>query len=985
MMKQRRGCRMTFIIDQNYYGFTLIDERELSELGAIGRVFEHDKSGARLFYVQNKEDDNKVFSITFRTPPHDSTGLPHILEHSVLCGSEKFPLKDPFIELAKGSLNTFLNAMTYPDKTMYPIASRNDKDFQNLVDVYMDAVLHPNIYHQPEILMQEGWHYALDNLEDEIIYKGVVYNEMKGAFSSPEQILFRKIQQSLFPGTPYGVESGGDPDDIPNLTYEDFINFHKRYYHPSNSYIYLYGDMDIDFYLKWLDQEYLQSFDRISLDSNIPLQSAFEEQVQIEVPYPIATNEKEENKTYISYNAVVGTSLDPKLNFSFDVLEHVLLGAEGAPLKKALLEAGIGKDVFGSYDNSILQPVFTIVSKDADMDQIDDFHKVINDTLQALVEKGIDKKLILSTINTLEFRLREADFGHRPKGLTYNILSLNSWLYDGDPMMHLEYEQILEDLKLATQTSYFEDLIQRYLLGNPHSSTVIVKPEKGLSAKREEEIKKELREYKASLSTEELQRLIEQTQKLKEFQSEPTPQEDLEKIPLLSLKDINPKAEQIPQEEKEISGIKILHHPLFTNHITYLNFLFPLYGIREEEIPYVGLLARILGKVSTEMYPYEELAKEINLSTGGIHVQTSLYGKSGDSKAYTPTVSMRGKALTEHVPTLLSLMGEIIKGTKYEGNSRLKDLIAETKSRLEMGMMSQGHTVAANRAESYFSPMAYYQELTQGISYYQFIANLDQEFESKKDEIVRNLQAVAQKIFCPSNMIVAVTGETKEYEAFATHFDQFLQGLPDKSEQVLQPEFALQAKNEGILTSGKIQYVAKAGNFIDSGYQYTGTLQVLRTIASLDYLWKAVRVSGGAYGCMAGFSRTGSLYFASYRDPNLVETLKVYDQMDNYIRNFTADEREMTKYIIGTMSRVDFPLSPSNKGEQALAYYMSGMTPEMIQKEREQILNTTEKDIRNLADLLKDTMEQNYICVVGNENKLQQEKEIFNELVDLFQ
>lgn len=976
---------MALTVGQTYSGFHLLTQKEIPELHSVGRVFEHIKSGARLFHLQNNDDDNKVFSISFRTPPHDSTGLPHILEHSVLCGSRKFPLKDPFIELAKGSLNTFLNAMTYPDKTMYPVASRNEKDFRNLMDVYMDAVLYPNIDQQPEIFMQEGWHYELDQMEDDLIYKGVVYNEMQGAFSSPEQILFRRIQQSLFPDTPYSTESGGDPDEIPKLTYKEFVNFHKRYYHPSNSYIYLYGDMDVLSYLEWLDKEYLQAFDRINIDSSIGIQPAFSQPIQVEVSYPIAANEQEVNKTYFSYNAVIGTSLDAKLCFAFTILENLLLEVEGAPLKKALLEAGIGKDVFGSYDNSILQPIFSVVAKNADLSQLDNFHHVIQSTLGSLVENGIDKKLILATINTLEFRLREADYGRHPKGLDYNIMSMNSWLYDGDPMMHLQYDWILKELKDKVETDYFEQLIQQYLLDNSHASTVIVKPEKGLAAKKEEEIKEELREYKATLSPEELEGLINQTRRLREFQGEATPKEDLEKIPLLSLKDINPKADHLPQEEEEIQGVKVLHHPLFTNQITYLNFLFDLVGFKEEELPYIGLLTRVLGKLDTQSYSYEELDKEINLYTGGIQVTLSIYGENGNPKSCLPKLSIRGKSLTEQVPKLLELMGEIIKHSRYMDASRLKDLIGETKSRLEMGIMSQGHVVAANRAESYFSPMAYYQEQTQGISFYQFIAHIDQHFEEKQEEVMGKLQEITDKIFHSTNLLVSLTGEEEEYKAFEAHFSSFLKDL---SKEVIEKQpisFSLKNKNEGILTSGKIQYVAKAANFIELGHSYTGVLQVLQTIASLDYLWKEVRVSGGAYGCMAGFSRSGTMYLTSYRDPNLKETLQVYNKMHEYIRNFKTDEREMRKYIIGTMSRIDFPLSPMMKGEKALAYYISGITPEDVQREREEILGTTVEKIQEMEDLIKDSMGQEYICVVGNENKLKGNKEIFKELVELFQ
>ncbi|AOY76399.1 insulinase family protein [Clostridium formicaceticum] len=974
---------MMFSIGQSYNGFKLTQEKEIKEMKAIGRVFKHEKSGAQLLYIQN-DDDNKVFSITFRTPPTDSTGLPHILEHAVLCGSKNFPAKDPFVELAKGSLNTFLNAMTFSDKTMYPIASRNDKDFLNLMHVYLDAVFYPNIYNKPEILMQEGWHYELENIEDEVTYKGVVYNEMKGAFSSPEQVLFRKMQESLFPDTTYRYDSGGDPEVIPNLTQEDFLNFHSKLYHPSNSYIYLYGDGDIMEHLKFINESYLKDFDKIQIDSKINLQTPYEEPKTSIVEYSISANEKEENKTFLSLNFVVGKSTNPELHLAFDILTYLLLETPAAPLKKALLEANLGKDVFGSYDHSIFQPVLSVVVKNANEEDQDKFEQLVFDTLKQLVEKGIDKKLIEAAINIYEFKLREGDYGRYPKGLIYCMKSMESWLYDADPMLHLGYEDVLKKIKTALTTDYFERLIEAHILNNSHRSLLMVKPKKGLAQEKEEEVKQKLAAYKARLTKDEMHQLVENTLILKKYQEAPNDVKDLEKIPLLSLKDIEPKVDKLPLVEKAEQGIPILLHPMFTNEIAYVNLLFDTTTVPQQLIPYASLLSFILGKVSTEKYNYEDLSNEINIYTGGIDFNIEAYSLKNDDGEYFPKLMVRSSALVKQLPKLFEILGELIENTKFSEVKRLKEIISEVKSRLEMNILQDGHIVAARRVTSYFSPIGKYKELCTGIDFYQFIAELEGAFDNKAQEIESNLAKVAKIIFNKENLLVSLTIEEKDYKSFQEPFASLVKHIGEEKLEKQQYQFDYSAKNEGLLTSSKVQYVAKAYNFQKLGHGYTGHLQVLKTIISLNYLWNKVRVLGGAYGAMAGFSRNGNLYFTSYRDPNLDKTLKIYDEAYKYLDEFSADEREMTKYVIGTISKMDAPLTPSMKGQEATAYYISQITEDDLQRERDEVLRIKSEDIKKLSKLIKEVMEQNYFCVLGNEGKIKERKEVFGNLIDVF-
>ncbi len=971
-------------LEETYHGFRFTGEKEIKEVNVTGRIFLHEKSGARLLYLQN-DDDNKVFSISFRTPPKDSTGIPHILEHSALCGSRKFPSKEPFIELAKGSLNTFLNAMTFPDKTMYPVASRNPEDFSNLMDVYLDAVFHPNIYQYPEIFMQEGWHYELESRDNPIAYKGVVYNEMKGLFSTPESVLFRKIPESLFPDTAYGHESGGDPEVIPNLTYEQFISFHRRYYHPSNSYIVFYGDGDLLEHLRVLHEGYLQDFEKISVDSEIALQPPYKEPREMETSYTVLPNEESKDKTFLSLNFAIDRATNPEMTLAFTILEYLLLETPAAPLKKALQDAGIGKDIFGAFEKDILQPIFSVVVKNSNPDQREPFRSIVFETLSGLVKNGIDKKQIEAAINIHEFRLRESDFRGLPKGIVYCIAVMGSWLYEGDPFIHLQYEPTLVKVKKALTERYFENLIQKYLIDNNHQSLVAVVPEKGLTERKVTEVAEELDSYKKGLSDEQIDDLVKQTAELKRRQTTPDSPEDLKKIPLLSLRDIDPESERLPLEEADQEKVRVLHHPLFTSGIAYANLFFDTSSVSQEDIPYISLLTSVLTKVSTRRYSYAELSNQILINTGGIHFATETFWHKDDDSLYYPKLLVKSKALVHRLPELGDLVGEILRSSRFDETKRLREIVQETRSRFEMGIYEMGHFVAAGRLLSYFSPRARYAEMLGGISYFQFLTEIEKNFEAMSDEIMSRLQRVATLVFNRENLLVSVTVEGAHRSAFTKNFPRILNALDDSPKG--KEEYSLEntRKNEGLLTPGKVQYVAKGYNFKNLGFQYRGSLQVLRTIASLDYLWNRIRVQGGAYGSFARFSRDGNMYFCSYRDPNLTETLDVYDGAADYFRSFDTDEREIRKYVIGTVSRLDHPLTPSMKGEVAAERYIRGIEHEDVQKVRDEILSTGNRDIRECADLIGESMHQNRLCVLGNEGKIRESSDLFNDLVQVFE
>ncbi len=963
--------------------YELVMEEELGDVRSKGYLLRHKKSGARVMLMEN-DDENKVFYIGFRTPPKDSTGSAHILEHSVLCGSKHFPLKDPFVELVKGSLNTFLNAMTYSDKTVYPVASCNQQDFQNLMHVYLDAVFFPNIYQHEEIFRQEGWNYQLKEPGDSITYNGVVYNEMKGVFSSADEVLEREIMDSLFPDTPYGFESGGAPAAIPNLTYQQFLDFHRKYYHPSNSYIYLYGDMDMAEKLDFIDREYLSGFDKTRVDSQIPLQEPFEKAQKIQRFYPILDHEEEEDHTYLSYNMVVGSSLDIPLCMSFMVLEYALLDSQGAPLKQALLDAGIGKDIYGGFDDGICQPYFSIVAKNANERDEKRFVQIIRETLSSLVKDGLDKKSLEAGINYYEFRFREADFSSLPKGLVYGLEVFGSWLYDDDqPFIQLKQLDIYADLKEKVHTDYFERLIQEYMLDNTHVTHLTLKPKKGLAASNDQKTAEKLRKMKESMSPQEIQEMVDRTQALEAYQEQEEDPENLTCIPMLTRQDIKRNPARLYNKEYFMGDTLFLHHDVDTNGIAYITVFFELKGIPEELIPYVGILKAVLGYVDTRRFTYGELFNEINVNTGGIHCGLEVFSRQEEEDGYLAMFGIRSKALYQKISFVFEMMEEILTTSRLDDTKRLYEIIARLKSRLQTGLISSGHITAVQRAVSYFSPMGWLQEQTAGIAFYQMVEELEQEFESRKEELVEKLGLLMQYIFRPENLRISFTGVEKERGNVMDLTEKLKKALYTKEISGKEERGKNPWRNEAFQTAGQVQYVAQAGNFKKAGCRYTGALSILKVILSYDYLWSQVRVKGGAYGCMSGFRRNGEGFFVSYRDPNLGKTLEVFRGIPEYLKNFQADEREMTKYIIGAISGKDVPMTPQMKGNISTSAYFTGVTEEMRQKERDEILDASVEDIRSLANIVDAILKQDWVCAVGSEEAIEKEKEFFEGIKHL--
>jgi presequence protease len=974
---------MNLRIGDILHGFLLKDVRDLREIDSTGYWFEHVKTGAKLAYLAN-QDDNKNFVISFRTPPDDDTGLPHILEHSVLCGSRKYPLKEPMFELVKGSLYTFLNAFTASDRTMYPVASRNERDFVNLMDVYLDAVFYPNIHRDPLILRQEGWHYHLERREDEIRYNGVVYNEMKGAFSSPDQTLFRYVESSLFPDNCYGCESGGKPEAIPQLTQEQFRDFHRKYYHPSNSYIVFYGDGDIAAHLQFVDENYLRHFDRIEIDSAIRPQAPFAAPIRIEQAYPLSSEESEEGKTFFAQSYVLDKATDAESYLAFEILEYILLGTPSAPLKKALLNAGIAKDVFGVFSNSNLQTYLSIVAKYAGEDQGDHYAQIIRETLSRLVEDGLDPKLVEAAINKREFLLRESEVRSYPKGLLLTFKILDSWLYDSDPFVHVQYGATLQAIKEKASKRYFENLIRDHLLDNPHASMVALVPRKGLNEEAAAKLRAELREYQNSLTEAQLEEILAETAALKKKQTTPDTPEALASIPRLNLSDVNPLAEELPLVVDQLDGTTLLKHPVFTNRIAYLTLYFDSQTVPQDKLGYLALLSEVLAQVSTQRRDYSDLINEINLHTGGISFEVDALESPEDDSQYQPVFTVRGKALVSKFTQLTDLMSEILLETRFDEDFRLREILRQIKSEISAMLMSSGHSVAIRRLHSYHSPLYRYLERVSNVDMIRFLMDLERNTEERLPEIRENLLDVYRLVIRRPELRVSLACEDDDLTGLRPQLSGFL----GKLEAVPVPRqdyvFDTVAGNEGFITPANIQYVVKGYNFRKLGYGFDGSISVLSNVIQLGFLLPNVRIQGGAYGAFCSFARNGISYFGSYRDPNLRETAAAFDRIPEFVDSLNLNERELVNYILGVISQQDMPLTPSQKSERAARNHLRGMTREMIQSQRDQIRGTKLDALRAFSPAIRKMMDKNLICVLGNEEKIRSCADMFDSLVNLF-
>ena len=955
-------------------GFDLIRDEQIAEMKTRARLYRHRKTGAEVLSLEN-DDENKVFGITFRTPPHNSTGVAHIMEHSVLCGSRKYPVKEPFVELVKGSLNTFLNAFTYPDKTCFPVASQNLQDFYNLIDVYLDAVFFPSL--SPSTLMQEGWHYELDDPHQPVTYKGVVFNEMKGAYSEPESVLGEQIQHALFTDNTYQYDSGGDPAVIPELTYEEFKAFHDTYYHPSNARIYFYGDDDPAKRLALLN-EYLNQFEQLPVDSQIALQRPFTEPRKVVAPYDIAEGQKDP-KSYVTVNWLLPETGDPELLFGLEILEHVLIGTPAAQLRKALIDSGLGEDLTGrGLETESRQLFFSVGLKGVEEANIEKVENLIQDTCAGLARQGLDPDNIAAAINTLEFQLRENNTGSFPRGLSIMLRAMQFWLYGKDPLAPLEFEKPLNKIKarLADGEHYLEHLLETYLIQNPSRATVILSPDPDLAEKRASAEVARLEEARSKMDEQQVQKVVEETQRLKLQQETPDSPEALATIPMLRREDLDKKIRHLPIEVIQDGPGAILFHDIFTNGILYLDLGFNLRVLPQEWIPYVPLFGRALTETGTKDQTFVQLLQRIGRDTGGIRATTMTSAvRNPQGTARDDAVAwmlVRAKAMVGQTGNLLDILKDILSGANLEDRERFRQMALEERARLESRLVGAGHGVVNSRLRARYNQADWAAEQMGGVSYLFFLRDLLQKIDTDWPAVVQTLQSIRDTMIAAPNSFCNVTVDAANWQALHPQISQFIASLPAHVPSRATWQVPSLPASEGLTIPSQVNFVGKSANLFKHGYQLSGTSFVINNHLNGSWIWNKIRLQGGAYGGFAVFdSQSGTFGFLSYRDPNLVQSLDVYDQTGQYLKGLELDESELTKAIIGTIGELDAYLLPDAKGLTSLRWYLLGTTDEERQKLRDEVLNTTVEDFHHFGEVLDAVKDDSAIVVLGVEDAIQ--------------
>ena len=960
-------------------GYKLIEKKFVKEVNSDCYYYEHLKTGARIFKISN-DDANKTFCISFKTVPYSDNGIAHIMEHSVLNGSKKYPVKSPFDVLSKGSLNTFMNAFTSRDATSYPFASMNEKDYFNMMDVYLDAVFNPLIYTDTRILKQEGWHYELQALDQPVIYKGVVYNEMKGAFSNPQRENLYQILKSIFPDNVYGYESGGMHGAITSLTQDEFVAFHKKFYHPSNSYIFLYGDGDTKKELEYLDREYLSKFERSTEKIEIPDQKPFVKMKEQHEYYPVLEGSQTDNQSYLSMNFVMGRNSDNIYDIALNLLCEVLVNQESAPVRLALQKAGVGQDV-SAFVLDYKQSGISIVVQNANASDSQKCREIILNSLKEVAKNGINKTDLEGVLNRVEFGLREGS--NAQKGVSYQAQVLPGWFFAENPFAGLEYEKHLKVIREWIAKGQFEKIIEKDMINNPHSSFLCLEPKPGLDKIRNDATLKELEAYKEKLSDKAKEELVKETQTLIAFQNSEDSPEALATIPMLSLSDINSKTDYFGCREHVVDNTKVLQYEGFSNGVVYASLMFDMSVLPQDLIPYAALLSNIALMMNTANYSYASLNQELNLQTGGFTSSVTSYQKNNDPNNIQPFYIVSGKVMNSKTDKFFDLSLEILKNLKFDDPERLKEIIARHQSQMESSFNREGFQVAFRRLQSYINSQGAFNEATQGIDYFRFVTDLSSAFDKKSSEISEKLRKTAELLFTKSNLTATVTCDKNDMEKFNTSLSKFIPSLPGTPVIKQNWNFNLENRKEAILTASKVQYVMSGYNLKKLGQDWDGKLLVLNQVLSTDFLYNQIRVIGGAYGGFSRLLNDGTMIFGSYRDPNLKITLDVYEKAGEYVSAFQSDEAGMTRFIIGTIATMDAPLTMQQKGATAVRNYFTGRTALAQQQEREAVLSTKPEDIRKFGKIIKDLAAQKYICVYGNTDKIQSEKDVFLSLIKI--
>ncbi|MBK7452687.1 MAG: insulinase family protein [Anaerolineales bacterium] len=953
--------------------FNLIEEKYIPELNSTAKLYTHKRTGARLLSIIN-DDENKVFSINFRTTPKDSTGVAHILEHSVLGGSEKYPVKEPFVELLKGSLATFVNAFTFPDKTCYPIASQNLQDFYNLIDVYMDAVLHPLITR--ETLMQEGWHFEINSPDDPLTYKGVVFNEMKGAYSSPDGVLQSRVMESLFPKHIYGVDSGGDPRHIPDLTYENFRNFWETYYHPSNAFIFMYGNDDPEKRLK-LMEGYLKGYKKQKVKSVVPLAKPFKRAKKVECAYDAGSDSEIENKNYLVVNWLMPDTSDEVLSFSMGILANILIGTPASPLKKVLMDSGLGEDLAGlGLESDMRQMIFSTGLKGTRARHAKKIEKLIFTTLENLVRDGIDPDTIAAAINTAEFRLRENNTGSFPRGIALMLRALTTWLYDYSPFKMLGFEDALKEIRtrLSADKNYFEKLIQTHLLDNVHRTILRLTPDPELGRRFEEDEKSRLEAIRSALNESQIAELVEQTKKLKELQETPNSNEALETLPFLKLEDLDKKSNTVPVEEMQLQGATTLYHDLFTNGIVYLDLGFDLHALPADLLPLTEIFGRALFEMGTDTEDYTKLSQRIGKSTGGIYADAVSVTALG-SRESVIKLFIKGKSTVAQSAEMLNIIKDVLLKTNFDNRKRLKQMVLEEKAGLESSLVPGGHSFVNTRLRAQFNESGWANDQMKGIAYLFALRELANDIDKKWKSVLKRFEKIRDLLINRNALVCNVTLDGESWKTFKPQLESFLTEIPSKNVRLSSFDVQLTTQKEGLTIPAQVNYVGKGANLYELGYQHDGSVEVILGYLRMTHLWEKIRILGGAYGAFSVFDdRSGVITFISYRDPNLAGTLENYDKSAEFLKNLDASrlsDSELTKAIIAAIGDLDAYQLPDAKGYTSLMRHLTGRTDEMRQKTRDQILSTNGEDFIAFGEILEKVVQSDAVAVIGSQSAIE--------------
>lgn len=958
-------------------GFVLKKSTIIKEINSEVQEYEHIKTKAKLLYLKN-DDHNKTFTIGFKTIPENSTGVAHILEHSVLCGSEKYNIKEPFVELLKGSLNTFLNAMTFSDKTLYPVASQNDEDFQNLIDVYCDAVFNPNIKHDKRIFLQEGWHFEFDD-NNKLIVNGVVYNEMKGAMSNPLQLLSVKSDEAMFNNC-YHYVSGGEPKDISNLTYEQFINFYNKYYHPSNSCIVLYGDCKLDEILSLIDS-YLLKYEYKQIDNTIKPTAPITEPIKITSTYNVNNDDK--SKSFVAIQYLIDKSANPKMNFVFNVLSQVLFNSEASPIKHELLANELCSDMSAYYDDYKSQSIMKIVVQNTEAEKTNTICQIIDDGLKKLVANGINKDLLEASVNDIEFFLREITDNPYPNGIRLSIDLINQWTYDENNIINtLYYEDLLKEIKDMINGDKFEKIVEKYLINNIQKVIVTLKPEKNLADKKNNAEKVRLQVFLDSLTEQEVDKIKKETEELKLRQSTPDTPEQLKCMKLLKISDIDKNITSYKLQDEKINNTKLLYYDVHTNGIVYCTIKFDTSDLNEEEIKFSSLMSYFMSMLSTDKYNYMELSNEIMRNVGGLSFRTSAMTDLVDTNLSHRYFDVYFKALSCKTKNAIELIDEIMFTTIFDDNKRLLQVLSMIKNNFQRGISNKGHQMAMMRISSMLSQSGKYNDIVSGIGFYEFLRDITDSFEENSQTIIEKLKLISKKVFKLNNLIITLTCCKEDKNKFVEYIKPLIDKLK-KANDMQKQNLTLTQKSQAIKTTSNVQYVGMGYNFKILGYEYKGSYQVLKTILRTDYLWNNIRVLGGAYGAMANIGANGAITFCSYRDPQLLNTLKVYKEAGQYIKSLDIDNNELNKYILGTMQDIDAPKLPEAQGQSAVINYLVHSSDERRQKLRDEILNTTADDIKSAGEMVENAINKGLIVVVGDANNIEKNKVLFDEILSV--